>query len=586
MRGIKLGKGLVLGNTADGRKIYLSPKQRSLHMQVIGASGRGKSKFIEGMIRQDIINNNGLCLIDPHGYLYNDLVDWCAAKGMLDKGKKKIILFDPSEPDWTFGYNPLPSDMNNLAFYVDEMVRATVKVWGMKNVDETPRMAKWLNNIYYTLAEKKLSLLEAKYLITAEHIAVRKELTEDLKEDVIRNAWRDLNKKKAIPFEDKMESSENKLNRFIINPAIKNIIGQTERTINFRKIMDEGHILLVNLGTTSDPNKRKISNENCRLLGTLMINEMYQRSKERPKGSRPFYLYIDECSYFINNDIERILVECRKFGLHLILAHQTLEQLRDPDLGGSRAIFQGVQSGAQNKVIFGGIGVGEAKEIAEDMFIKELNLEESVKSLEKPVVVDYEITNFHSQSTSRGFARGSGGGNTSINTSGAGSSTGQTMAPGHGILDGSQVVGTNTGISNMSVHGDSVSDSWSETEIETESEAVSEALKPVLKIMPGSVHSRENQIYKKAGVLVSQKTQHAIIRKAEEYQTHLIKTPTVMDGNAQEGKIGEFKEQCYLTADYSHETKLIEKQIRERHKKIEMKVGEENRPEEPESFRG
>ena len=582
-----MGKGLILGHTSDGTPIYLTPKQRSLHMQVVGASGRGKSKFIEGMIRQDILNNNGLCLIDPHGYLYNDIVKWCTAQGMLNRGKhsKKILLFDPTEVNWTFGYNPLPSDQDNLSYYVEEMVNATAKVWGANDTNDTPLLNKGLTNIYHVLAEQGLSLLEAKYLINPTKPAVRKLIAQKIKEEVVKNEWDYLNELKPVPFQQEFGSTINRMNNFLKSPAIKNTIGQTEYTINFKKLMDEGYILLVNLGTTSDPTKRKVSDKNAQLLGTLMINEMYHRSKERPEGSKPFYLYIDECSYFINNDIERILVECRKFGLHMTLAHQTLSQLRDSDRGGSETILQGVMSGAQNKVIFGGMSVKEAKEIAEDIFIKEINLEESIKTLEKPVVAGYDKIYLKGEGQQKGHVSGVGGSSTTSDARVSGSNAGQSLTESldNGI---NPTMTLNSGIFDSFGSTDAYSNSWSESEIDTKSHSVQEALQPVLKIMPSQVHGLDKQIFKKAGVLVSQKTQHAIIRKAEEYQTHIVKTPLVKNKSARPERISKFKEICYLKADFSHETTLIEQQIQERHKQIEMQAQEVVLPKEPKKFRG
>jgi len=86
--------GLPLGKNKEGKTIRIYPKTRKTHMQISGATGEGKSKLMEHLIRKDIANNEGLCLIDPHGYLYNDIVRWCETKHMLDRPKpKKIILF-------------------------------------------------------------------------------------------------------------------------------------------------------------------------------------------------------------------------------------------------------------------------------------------------------------------------------------------------------------------------------------------------------------------------------------------------------------------------------------------------------------
>ena len=69
-------KPLALGTNARGRPITLSEEERATHMHVIGSSGSGKSKFLESMIRQDLRNRQGCCLIDPHGTFYRDVLDY------------------------------------------------------------------------------------------------------------------------------------------------------------------------------------------------------------------------------------------------------------------------------------------------------------------------------------------------------------------------------------------------------------------------------------------------------------------------------------------------------------------------------
>ena len=331
---------IPLGKNRYGKTVRLYPKTRRTHMHIAGASGEGKSKFMEHLIRSDISNNEGLCLIDPHGYLYNDIVRWCESKRMLDRSRpKKIILFDPSQEGWTFGFNPLSEGLSEISFHVDAMVRAVAKVWGGEDTDRTPLLKRCLRVIFHTLAEKNLSLYEAQHLIDPVDEEIRKYLTRDIKDVAIKKQWNYFNSLKAKPFYDEFGSSINRMMEFLASPIIRNVVGQIERTIDFRKIMDEGWVLLVNLASSD-----KVSDDNARLLGTLIVNDLFMRAKGRPKGSRPFYLYIDECARYINEDIGRILDEGRKFGLHLILAHQHLSQLKEAGESVYRAVMQNART--------------------------------------------------------------------------------------------------------------------------------------------------------------------------------------------------------------------------------------------------
>ena len=174
---------ICVGHTKNGTPIYLTHKELSLHTQIIGASGKGRSKAVEHIIREMILQDQGLCLIDPHGYLYHDIIKWCETKQFLSKAherhNKKIILFDPSESKWTFGFNPLPSDMENLMADVEEMVQAIAKAWGMENTDETPLLDSSLVNVLYPLAQQGYSLLEGQHLVNATDSTVRKYLVSN-----------------------------------------------------------------------------------------------------------------------------------------------------------------------------------------------------------------------------------------------------------------------------------------------------------------------------------------------------------------------------------------------------------------------
>jgi hypothetical protein len=184
---------LVLGeNVCSRRAVKINAAERKTHMHIIGSTGEGKSKFMEHLIREDIWADNGLCLIDPHGYLYNDLVNWCETNHFLSGARgipKKIILFDPSEEDWTFGFNPLRLVASHISFQVDYMIKACGAVWGDEDMNNTPLLKRCLTAVFYTLIEKKLSLFEAQLLVDPTNQTARQYLTHDLQDKVIFSQW-------------------------------------------------------------------------------------------------------------------------------------------------------------------------------------------------------------------------------------------------------------------------------------------------------------------------------------------------------------------------------------------------------------
>lgn len=146
-------------------------------MQVVGASKKGKSKGLEYFSRQDIVNGQGLCLIDPHGTLYHDIVKWCATHRLLEH--RKIRLFDPSAEGWCVGFNPLQLDgETEITVRVDAMVKACAQVWGGEDTARTPLLKRCLRAIFYILATRELTLLEAVDLLSpADPDGIRAYLT-------------------------------------------------------------------------------------------------------------------------------------------------------------------------------------------------------------------------------------------------------------------------------------------------------------------------------------------------------------------------------------------------------------------------
>lgn len=567
-----MSKDTALGeNKETGRTVYIDPKNRSTHMHIIGSTNEGKSKFMEHLIRQDIIEENGLCLIDPHGYLYEDLVCWCETKHMLDRtNPKKIILFDPSEAGWTFGFNPLKLSSSELSYHVDGMVKACAKVWGGEDTDRTPLLKRCLRILFHALAEKNLSLLEASYLINPTDGSVRQYLTQDIEDYTIRQEWDYFNTLKPKPFYDEFGSTINRMMEFLASPIIRNIIGQIESAIDFRKIMEEGYILLVNLAASD-----KISDDNARLLGALIVNDLFMKAKARPQGSRPFYLYIDECARFINEDIARILDEGRKFGLHLILAHQHLAQLKKA----GEDVYQSVMTDAKAKVIFGGLSAEDAEVLVEQVFLGEIDLEEAKQSLNKPTVVSYVKTWLNNYSHSQGQSEGRGGGESRGSRNSTTRSLGTTYDSEGNIASTMTTQGSSSAIDRASNESWSWSNSWSS------SEGASEALIPELEDRPTQVFSYEEQIYKAMALMVNQPQQHAIIKLPKQH-TQIVKTPTVEPGYARTERIGKFKNKCYELADFANPRPLVERQLEERRLSLKQIVDKQELVRvEPKSFR-
>jgi type IV secretory pathway TraG/TraD family ATPase VirD4 len=116
-----------------------------------------------------------------------------------------------------------------------------------------------------------------------------------------------------------------KLTRFTEDYYLTPIISSKKENINFRKLIDDGNILLVKM------DKGLIGSDNVSLLGQMLVSSLVLASMSRANMDKherkPFYLFIDEFQNFIKGDVGSALSEVRKYGLSLTLANQTLGQL-------------------------------------------------------------------------------------------------------------------------------------------------------------------------------------------------------------------------------------------------------------------
>jgi len=360
-------KPLFLGYDACGRPIRIDPEDRKIHTHVIGASGGGKSKFLEWMIRGDLKNRQGFALLDPHGTLYNDVVKFCAR--FPAEVSKDIILLNLSAGDSIVGFNPFrKATDSSVSVQVDNRITATMHAWDITDTNETPTLERTLRLIYTALLDQNLSLAQARHFIDATKRDIRQNLIQELQNNspLIASEWQELQLLKHKDFRQEVLSAKNKLFRFLTSLPISRFMGLADRTLDLKAIMDEGKVLLVNLAPSDE-----LSDQNAAVFGALLVNEFFECAKRRqpdPRGRdpKPYYLYMDEFQNFVSLDIVRMLAEVRKRGLFMVLAHQYLEQLDEQ-------LCAAVLTNCPIKAVFGGLNVASARLMAEELFIRKLD---------------------------------------------------------------------------------------------------------------------------------------------------------------------------------------------------------------------
>ncbi len=344
---IEVGKeGVLLGtNSYRGRDtdIRLGREDRMRHFYVIGQTGSGKTVTLKNMIRQDILNGDGCCFIDPHGTDIQDILSFVPPERIDD-----VIYFDPAYTARPMGLNMLEYDENypeQKTFVVNELMNIFNKLFDMK-VGGGAMFEQYFRNSAFLVMEHPESgstLLEITRVLADKEFRQMK--LSHCKNPIIRQFWEGAEKTTGdqslanfVPY------ISSKFDNFISNDIMRPVVLQEKSVFNFRKIMDEKKILLVNLS------KGRLGDINANLIGLVLVGKIQMAALSRVdsygKKLNDFYLYIDEFQNITTDSISSILSEARKYRLSLNIAHQYINQLeeniKDAVFGnvGNMAIFR------------------------------------------------------------------------------------------------------------------------------------------------------------------------------------------------------------------------------------------------------
>ncbi len=324
-------------------KIYMTPDDRVRHMYVIGQTGTGKTSILKNMIIQDIHNGDGCCFIDPHG---TDVQDILAA--IPPHRMKDVIYFDPAYTARPMGLNMLEYDIRfpeQKTFVVNELLSIFNKLFDMKTAGG-PAFEQYFRNSALLVMEHPESgntLLDISRVLSDKNYRAYK--LSKCKNPLVSQFWANAEKTTGDQgLQNYVPYITNKFDNFLSNEIMRPVVAQEHSAFNFRDIMDNKKILLVNLS------KGRLGDINANLIGLILVGKIQMAALSRVdmygQKMNDFYLYIDEFQNITTDSIESILSEARKYRLSLNLAHQYISQIPENIKGavfgnvGSMAVFR------------------------------------------------------------------------------------------------------------------------------------------------------------------------------------------------------------------------------------------------------
>ena len=291
------------------------------HVFLIGKTGSGKTTLLKNIIVQLLNQGRGIGFIDPHGDLAEALLDYIPSS-RIDQG----IYFNPGDLEFPIALNLLanvPEDERHLV--ASGIVGAFKSIWGDS---WGPRMEYILYNAVAALLDcRNVSLLGVNRMLTND--VYRAWVVRQIEDPFIREFWEFEYARYDERFKrEAIAPIQNKLGQFLLNPVIRNILGQIQCKVSFPATMDQGGIFLANLS------KGKIGDDKANLLGSLLVTQFQlaaMRRANQPEDKRKdFILLIDEFQNFTTEVFTSLLAEARKYRLSLILSNQYIDQLTLP----------------------------------------------------------------------------------------------------------------------------------------------------------------------------------------------------------------------------------------------------------------
>ena len=300
-------------------KYGLKRKDRRRHMYVIGKTGTGKSTLLANMAINDLKNDEGLAVIDPHGDLIEILLNFIPSHRIND-----VIYFNPADT------NDRIVKMN--LFEGDNMIHRELIASGIISIFHKLYGYSWGPRLEYILRNSLLTLLSAPSAKLSDVIRLltdekfRSKIIDKLEDPILKSYWVNEYNQLDKRFRNQSISSIlNKIGQFVASPLVRDVVDAQTSSFSIEELMSEGKILLVNLS------QGKLGDDNATLLGAMLITKIQLAAMGRvnipEEKRRDFYLYVDEFQNFATESFIKILSEARKYRLSLTLANQYIAQI-------------------------------------------------------------------------------------------------------------------------------------------------------------------------------------------------------------------------------------------------------------------
>lgn len=340
-------KTITLGRDRDtGDRVELPVAAFATHLHVPGATGKGKSTAVFGMLKQLLLDwRHPHChvVVDFLGGLAHDLLLWMSTDRCTDQVRDRLVLFRPSDRRASLTLNPLLyDDLDQSFFKTNRASELILRAWSAQGLGDQPRLARWLHNALSACGQLGLTIADSEHLLlpgSPYHAPMMAALP-----DLLRAEWLDVITARGGEASRILDSTRNRMKPFFASGILRRIFGSVRNRLDAGRFMREGKILVLDLS----PGGRLSPHEADAIAG-LVVNEFMAAARSSPRHDRhPTYLWLDEFQRMVTPDFEYAIPEMRQLGVRLILAHQSFSQLKTPTTDLTSLIWQ-----PQTRLVFG-----------------------------------------------------------------------------------------------------------------------------------------------------------------------------------------------------------------------------------------
>jgi len=375
----RLGRSLtVAGGATTGQPVlerspivYPEMYDYRTHCHVMGTTQSGKSKFVEACCREHIESGNGFAVLDWHGTLYENLVDYLAYR----QPDQQIILVNPSSGTSVVPWNPFRFEGGDPSAHASRLVILLAKLWGMENTNDTPNFRRIAQMLFTWLAVSGEPIQHAATLLEYGNRSIRNHALGVLNDQP--RARQELQRLQLISakeptisalkeWEWNVGSTWNRLGKLLDSRALVRMMGLAGKpTLDIDAAVENNAILLVNLAGSGE-----LDSESAATFAALLLGEFQRAALTHAGEEQPYFLYLDEFQNYFTSDAARLLDQTAKAGMRITLIHHHMGQF-----AGNEPLKAAIEMNAQIKAVFAGLPPDQAARYAQELFMGELNQE-------------------------------------------------------------------------------------------------------------------------------------------------------------------------------------------------------------------